>query len=274
MNIQTKWTDEALIIEAGKYKSRKELQTANDSAYVTILKRKGLRDIAFAHMQLRPYIGKWSKEAIQQEALKYTSKTEFRKKAKGAYARASATSTLNKFCAHMIVKRVSWDKKSISKEALKYSTKEAFRTKAYPAYLKATRLNIIDEVTTHMIPPSKGTTKVLPDIPKHLAGVYILFNADTIVYIGKSKACMNSRIRNHLKTIVFTDITTYEISNEADMNIAEMYLIALHQPNHNTDGITKDKLTLVIPNLNSIITNTMQINLKEQHAKSRISISN
>lgn len=273
MSNPTKWTEEALLLEAKKYTSRKELQEGNASAYTTILRTHNLRDIAFAHMT-RPFVGKWTESAIQIEALKYTTRSDFAQYAKGAHARAISIDILDKVCSHMEVKRMKWTKEAIKEKALQYTTKEDFRLNAYPAYLKATRLDIIEDICEHMETPTRELWKVLPDVPLRTKGIYIIYLEADIIYIGKSSSCINARLRNHTKRFPYTDAVVYEIESTADINIAEVYLIAKHQPIHNLDGITGDRTSLEISNLDSIITNTITINLKEQYEKSRISIPN
>ena len=60
---------------------------------------------------------------------------------------------------------------------------------------------------------------------------------DTIVYIGRTKQPLQTRIRGH------------QLPTEADMNLYEIYYILKEKPPLNVDDKTRDKLTVALPEL-------------------------
>ena len=81
---------------------------------------------------------------------------------------------------------------------------------------------------------------------------------DTIVYIGRTKQPLQTRIRGHLfakpmhRTISIEQVTKIEyaqLPTEADMNLYEIYYILKEKPPLNVDDKTRDKLTVALPEL-------------------------
>lgn len=79
-----------------------------------------------------------------------------------------------------------------------------------------------------------------------MIGIYILYENDKIVYIGKSSRNMLHRIRTHTIDKFFTKSVMYEMNNEADMNILELYLIGKHKPIYNKHSNTTHIPTIII----------------------------
>lgn len=149
------------------------------------------------------------------------------------------------------------DVRRISKEC---TTKTAFSKRSRASYLLAKELGILEEVCSHM---QTGKT---PVIYKHsikelynLKGLYFLYDFDEIVYIGKSSRCMHQRVSAHRRDKTFNKVVAYVINNEADRNIAELYLINKHNPKYNKDGITQNPTNILISNLDDIIAKTVEL---------------
>lgn len=85
-----------------------------------------------------------------QEALKYKSRSEFKRLCSGAYCHAKDQGFLDDACAHMQPTYKKWCEKSVAKEAAKYKTRTDFGIGSYKAYMFAIKNKIIDSVCAHM----------------------------------------------------------------------------------------------------------------------------
>jgi len=103
----------------------------------------------------------WTKELVQEEALKYNSRKEFHIKHCGAYLAASRNGWLDKVCSHMEFVLKSWTKELVQEEALKYNSRKEFNIKSKGAYNFAKRNGLVDEVCSHMGPGYTSWTKEL-----------------------------------------------------------------------------------------------------------------
>ncbi len=102
---------------------------------------------------------KWTYEKLQEESLKYKTRTEFAKKSKCAYERAHKMGIFEEICVHM-PKHVDqsgensptfkWTLEKIQKEASKYVSRERFKIGSRGAYYAALRNGILDRVCAHM----------------------------------------------------------------------------------------------------------------------------
>ena len=86
--------------------------------------------------------------------------------------------------------------------------------------------------------------------------LYKIFYGDCLVYIGRTKQPLQTRIRGYLfkkpmhRTIFIDQISKIEYAkflSEADMNVYEIYYINLYKPPLNCDDKAKDKLTVNLP---------------------------
>lgn len=93
---------------------------------------------------------KWTKEAIQEEALKYDSRTEFLKGSVGAYARARKTGILEEVCSHMACKRFKYTGQEIIEAAKPYKTKADWERNDPNMARLAYKRGVIEEATKHM----------------------------------------------------------------------------------------------------------------------------
>ena len=92
------WTDEALKLDALKYKTRKEWQRNSPGAYSTA-RNRGLLDACCGHMNA-VYIS-WTADMLKADALKYKTRFEWRRESSGAYCAAFNRGLLDTCCAHM-----------------------------------------------------------------------------------------------------------------------------------------------------------------------------
>lgn len=88
--------------------------------------------------------------------------------------------------------------------------------------------------------------------------IYRIFYGDTLVYIGRTKQPLQSRIHGHLfknpmqRSLFIDQISRIEyavLPSEADMNLYELYYINLWKPPLNVDDKSKDALTVRLPEL-------------------------
>ncbi|HXN74882.1 MAG TPA: hypothetical protein VN855_00130 [Candidatus Acidoferrum sp.] len=93
-------------------------------------------------------IDKWTFEKIQQEALKYNTRTEFQ--SNSAYDAAQKRHILDEVCSHMKEIRHSWTDEELQEEAFKYNTRKDFRNNNGSAYQLAFRRNILNKICFHM----------------------------------------------------------------------------------------------------------------------------
>jgi hypothetical protein len=95
------------------------------------------------------YNKKWSFDTCQSEALKYNTKSEFRKYSGGAYNASRKNGWLCEICSHMIGKKkytksIYWVINS-KEEALKYTTRTELQKGSISAYRIALKNNWLDE---------------------------------------------------------------------------------------------------------------------------------
>ena len=83
--------------------------------------------------------------------------------------------------------------------------------------------------------------------------LYRIWYGDVLVYLGRTKQPLQSRIHGHLfkkpmqRSIsinLVTKIEYAEFLSEADMNLYEIYFINLWKPPLNIDDKCKDELTI------------------------------
>ena len=89
-----KWTRTRCYEEAQKYKSSREFERANGSAYAAARKNGWIKDYVWFVRLWQP---KWEKETCRIESEKYISRTEFQKGSKGAYLAAYRKGWLDEF---------------------------------------------------------------------------------------------------------------------------------------------------------------------------------
>ena len=88
--------------------------------------------------------------------------------------------------------------------------------------------------------------------------IYRIWYGDCLVYVGRTKQPLQSRIRGHLfskpmhRTINIeqaTKIEYAELGSEADMNLYEIYYILRLHPPLNVDDKARDDLSVTLPEL-------------------------
>jgi len=93
---------------------------------------------------------KWTKEAVLADALKYDTKTEWRKNSR-AYAMAHRNGWLEEATKHMqILWSQKWTKEAVLQDSLKHKSRTEWETKSSGAWAAARRNGWYDEATSHM----------------------------------------------------------------------------------------------------------------------------
>lgn len=136
---------------------------------------------------------KWTKEVCQKEALKYKSRSEFKKKSPNIYNACVRNGWVDEVCQHMgtaLIKKNYWTKERCQEEALKYKTRSEFELGSPSAYVKCGYMGWKDELCGHM--ETNGN--------KYKRCIYAIEFDDNSVYIGLSYN-FTKRFNQHLSDI-------------------------------------------------------------------------
>lgn len=93
---------------------------------------------------------KWAIETLRTEALKYKTRSAFKKNRHGAYRAAIRMGIIDQVCSHMELIYRNWTNESLKQEALRYKTKAEFRENNESAYMTAIKRDIFDQICSHM----------------------------------------------------------------------------------------------------------------------------
>ena len=99
----------------------------------------------------------WNYETLKQEALKYQTKTDFKKSNSVAYDNARKQGIIDEICAHMKIKRRRWTDETAILEAKKYKNRNEMQEHNYPAFVYIYRHNLVDIAFAHMETTQKWT---------------------------------------------------------------------------------------------------------------------
>jgi len=97
--------------------------------------------------------GYWIYDKCQEEALKYKTKSEFRKNSKSSYDISYNNGWLNDICYHMIRPKphnYKWTYDKCKEEALKYKTRKEMEIKSSSAYTIINKNNWSNDLFLHM----------------------------------------------------------------------------------------------------------------------------
>ena len=122
--------------------------------------------------------GYWTKENCHKEALKYSTKTEFRNSSGGAYRKILKEKwDTDEFFKHMnrpIGRGIKWTKEKCHEEALKYKHKVDFKKYGKGARWAASINGWYDEITSHMVPLGNKQNRY----------IYKFVFSDGVEYVG------------------------------------------------------------------------------------------
>jgi hypothetical protein len=139
--------------------------------------RNARRREIYKNPELKNWNKIWTFEKCQNEALKYTNRTNFARFSPSAYHRALKDGFLDQICSHFTSRWKPyrfWSFKQCQKEALKYKTKVQFKTNNSSAYSLSLKRGWIPRICSHM--NAIGNT--------HKRLVYAYEFPNKVVYIG------------------------------------------------------------------------------------------
>jgi hypothetical protein len=96
---RNKWTEDAIKLESGKYKSRSEWCQNSPGSYEAAI-RIGKKEILASHMDTL-WGPKWDRDAVIQSAAQHSSNTTWIQESSGAYKAAKSKNFIDEATAHM-----------------------------------------------------------------------------------------------------------------------------------------------------------------------------
>lgn len=98
---RTNWTADLVLQDAKKFDSEIEWSEESKNAFLAA-KRLGILDQCVAHMTVRKLRSpRWTEQELLESARLYATRSEWAKKARGAYSAAREKGLLEQCCAHM-----------------------------------------------------------------------------------------------------------------------------------------------------------------------------
>lgn len=105
----------------------------------------------------------WNPQAIEQEAKKYKTFSEFKQHSPAAYSKAREFGILEEVGKHMPALQKQWNDETVALEAKKYKTKTEFQQNASGAFSYAHKNHIINEITAHMQKTRRWSAETILD---------------------------------------------------------------------------------------------------------------
>lgn len=145
------WSLEIVRQEALKYKTRSDFARNSAKAYQAAWANKWLDEIC-SHMKISPVYSylKWDVGSASAEALKYSSRSEFKRENSGAYCYLQNNGLIDSACLHMKNGWKFYTKDVVIAEASKYSKRCDFKRLSNSAYKHATKNGYLEEACSHM----------------------------------------------------------------------------------------------------------------------------
>lgn len=139
------------VAEASKYASRADFSRLSPSSY-QMLWRHGALDEACSHMPISPVYAppKWTARSALDEAAKYGSRSEFKRKCSGAYCFALSNGLLDQACSHMRGGAKFWHVFELMAVAVRYESFSDFRKSEPSAYSYAKRFGLTNIVSSRL----------------------------------------------------------------------------------------------------------------------------
>ena len=148
------WNNKERCIEdAKKYTTKTEWAKNNSSAYLSASKNGWMGECCEHMIELQKPSGYWTKELCIEDAKKYKSKGEWKKKSNSSYHSATKNGWIRECSEHMIeIKKPSgyWTKERCIEDAKKYSARFVWQKKSNSAYNSARINDWVDECCEHM----------------------------------------------------------------------------------------------------------------------------
>jgi hypothetical protein len=172
------WTDEALRLEALKYKTRKEMIAKNNSAYSTLIRRK-LYHLC-SHMEWIMNPNNTLEECIHY-AKNYNKINDFRKAHPKLYDWIYSHKLNSIVFSHMELKK-KWTIEEAVEVSKKYTTLNDFIKNDIRAYNYLVRKNGFDELTKHLSKKKKWTIEEAVEVSKKYTTIKDFIKNDRRAY--------------------------------------------------------------------------------------------
>lgn len=154
--------------EARKYKTRSEFARGSSGAY-SILWRHKLLDQACPHMVISENYSavRWDPQSAFDEASRYATRAEFKRKASGAHRYLLVLGRLDQACSHMRGDGF-WHVFELRAVSIKHSSRIQFKRAEPAAYRFAARCGLLESITFHMPKPRRWSREeVIAEASKH-----------------------------------------------------------------------------------------------------------
>lgn len=188
ISLPTKWTDEAIIKEALKYKTRSEFEKGCVSAYHAAHKSGRFDDLC-PHLPkpiVKDYVCNSIEDAISL-AGKCNNRTELKEQYGKAYEILRTKGLLNEACSHMEKYKKpiqKWTKEERAKAAASCKTRKEFCTKySWAHYIASQNEGELDEICSHMPKPNRWTDELLIELASQCSNMKELKELNFKAYI-------------------------------------------------------------------------------------------
>lgn len=192
------WTEERCQEEALKFNTKSEFSKGAPSAYVIACRNKWTKKIC-RHMEaLKRTDGYWSRKRCKKEAIKYTSRSAFKKGSPASYSAARKKGWLAQLCSKMplLVKPVGhWNKERCQGEARKYTLRSNFKKFASGAYTSAIDNGWLEEICQHMDRMGHAYKRA----------IYVFEFDDNSAYVGLSKGPTQRKQEHIARNLLIKD---------------------------------------------------------------------
>ena len=177
-----RFTIDSALLEADNYTSLTEFHKNSSGAY-NYLKRQGI-DVREIIAPVDKTI--WTKSKIEQAALNFYTRNDFKKRCIGGYNAARKHNILDEVCKHMDTPQREYTYEELKTAALIYKTKTEFKRGDYGKYQAACRKGIIDEIGSHMQLDQHSFNPMKP-------AILYYFKIDSIWKIGVTNYTIEDR---------------------------------------------------------------------------------
>jgi len=147
------WNLQNCQIEALKFKTRGEWQDKSASSYGSALAKGFLEDCCQHMEQIVKPSNHWTFDNCKSEALKYSSKAEWKKHSNSSYLTSSRNKWVKELSSHMKRPKshnLKWSLELCIEDAKKYKTKEEWRSIKGSGYTIASKNKWLDQCCGHM----------------------------------------------------------------------------------------------------------------------------
>jgi very-short-patch-repair endonuclease len=154
-----KWTKDACIAEAKKYKTIKEWQISSPSSYQAAFKKDWLVDCSDHIDRLLHKKNHWTLTSCFEEAQQYKTKSAWQQAKRSGYSIAAKNGWIEKCTSHMepdgrkIVGQRLWTKEKCLELAKACNSRAEFKKASGSAYLRARVKGWLEECCGHMKQP-------------------------------------------------------------------------------------------------------------------------